>query len=195
MSTTADIIDFWAAAGPEGWYRQDEAFDATIRDRFLPDWEEARAGRREGWVNGPDGALAYLILTDQFPRNMFRGDPRSFATDALALAAARRAVEADWDMGIAEPMRQFFYLPFMHAEDPDAQARCCALIAERLPQTGADNLRHAEAHAWVIDRFGRFPYRNAALERDTSADEAAFLAEGGYGVALRAIDAAPGGQE
>ncbi|MBC7137946.1 MAG: DUF924 domain-containing protein [Defluviimonas sp.] len=187
MAGIREIIAFWAGIGPAGWYVADPAQDERIRAAFLPDWEAARAGQREGWVDGSEGSLAYLILTDQFPRNMFRGDARSFATDPQALAAARRATEAGWDMGVAEPLRQFFYLPFMHSEDPGDQARCARLVAERLPETGASTLLHARAHALVIARFGRFPFRNAALGRETTAAEAAFLAQGGYAAALREV--------
>lgn len=192
MASIQDILAYWAGIGPQGWYAVDPAQDDQIRSAFLPDWEAARAGAREAWVEGTEGSLAYILLTDQFPRNMFRGDGRSFATDRLALAAARLATDASWDMGAAEPLRQFYYLPFMHSEEPADQARCQQLVAARMPETGASTLQHARAHALVIDRFGRFPYRNAALGRDTTAAEEAFLAAGGYGAALREIQARDG---
>jgi len=192
MASTQDILAYWAGIGPAGWYAVEPAQDAQIRDAFLPDWEAALAGEREHWIDGTEGSLAYLILTDQFPRNMFRGDGRSFATDAQALAAARVATDAGWDSGAAEPLRQFFYLPFMHSEVLADQAHCYDLFAARMPETGASNLQHARAHALVIERFGRFPYRNDALGREMTEAEAAFLAEGGYGAALREIQAADG---
>lgn len=192
MAGINDILDYWAGIGPAGWYAVDPAQDAQIREAFLPDWEAALAGQREHWIEGTEGSLAYLILTDQFPRNMFRGDGRSFATDAQALAAARIATAAGWDSGVAEPLRQFFYLPFMHSEVLADQAHCYDLFAARMPETGASNLQHARAHALVIERFGRFPYRNDALGRETTEAEAAFLAEGGYGAALREVQAADG---
>ena len=186
MASIGEITGFWRETGPAGWYSADPALDAAICSRFLPDWEAARDGGREGWCDGPEGALAYLILTDQFPRNMFREDPRAFATDARALAAARRATAAGWDGAIAGAIRQFFYLPFMHAEDPAAQEAGIALFAERMPEAG-ENLLHARAHAEVIRRFGRFPHRNAALGRTTTAEEAAFLAAGGYPALVRQL--------
>jgi len=192
MVTTQDILAYWAGIGPEGWYAVDPQQDVQIRDTFLPDWEAALAGGREHWIDGTEGSLAYLILTDQFPRNMFRGDGRSFATDAQALAAARVATEAGWDVAVAEPLRQFFYLPYMHSELLADQARCQQLVAERMPETGASTLQHARAHALVIQRFGRFPYRNDALGRETTEAEAAFLAGGGYGAALREVQAEDG---
>jgi len=192
MASTEEILAYWAGIGPAGWYAVEPAQDAQIRDAFLPDWEAALAGQREHWVGGTEGSLAYLILTDQFPRNMFRGDARSFATDAQALAAARIATAAGWDSGVAEPLRQFYYLPFMHSEVLADQTECQALVAARMPETGASTLQHARAHALVIERFGRFPYRNAALGRETTEAEATFIAEGGYGAALREVQAAGG---
>lgn len=183
------ILAHWQALGPAGWYAGTPEIDAAIRAAFAPAWAAARDGGHTGWLATAEGALAYLLLTDQFPRNMFRDDPRAFATDALALAAAGQALARGHDLATPEPLRQFFYLPLMHAEDPAAQGRCCRLFAERMPLTGADNLRHARAHAWVIARFGRFPYRNAALGRAEAAGEAGFLAAGGYRAALAAIDA------
>ena len=128
-----------------------------------------------------------MILTDQFPRNMFRGHADSFATDALALQAARTAIAAGHDMAVPEPQRQFFYLPFMHAEDLAVQSECLHLIATRMPTTNASNILHARAHAQVIARFGRFPYRNEALGRQTTPAEAEFIATGGYGAVVQAL--------
>lgn len=187
MASIEEILSYWAGIGPEGWYAVEPAQDDQIRTAFLPDWEAALAGQREGWLDGTEGSLAYLLLTDQFPRNMFRGDGRSFATDPQALAAARMATDAGWDAPVAEPLKQFFYLPFMHSEDIADQARCQELVAARMPETGASTLLHARAHARVIERFGRFPYRNTALGRETTEAEAAFLAEGGYAAALREV--------
>lgn len=196
-SKPAEILGYWQDLGPGGWYAVDPAVDAEIRRRFLADWQAAEGGAFLDWVDGGDGgggggadaqsALAYLLLTDQFPRNMFRGDPRSFATDARARAAAEAAVARGFDLKIPPPLRQFFYLPWMHAEDPAAQARCIAHFAERMPD--ASNLLHARAHARVIDRFGRFPHRNAVLGRESSAAEQAFLDGGGYRQALSEIEA------
>lgn len=181
MTTPEEILDYWLGElTPQDWYAGSAALDAEIRTRFLPDWQAAQTGACEDWVDGAAGALAYILLTDQFPRNMFRGEARAFATDPQAIVAANLAIAAGWDLDAPEPERQFFYLPFMHSEDPRHQAYCLELFGERMPQTGAENLLHARAHQEVIRRFGRFPYRNAALGRDTTPDEAAFLDDGGY---------------
>jgi len=185
--TPAMVVEYWLGLGQAAWYAVNPEVDAEIAARFGPAWEAAAAGGLDGWRADAPGTLGYLILTDQFPRNMFRGEARAFATDARALAAADAAVTAELDRDIPEPERQFFYLPFMHAEDLAAQDRGVALIAERMPQGGASNLLHARAHREVIRRFGRFPYRNAALGRDSTAAEQAFMADGGYGAVLREL--------
>ncbi|MDP2063018.1 MAG: DUF924 family protein [Phaeovulum sp.] len=185
--TPAIVNDFWLRkVGPKGWYSATPALDAEIRAGFEPAWLAVQAGAFADWGATPEGALALLILTDQFPRNMFRDDPRSFAADALAVRIADAAIAAGHDLATPPPARQFFYLPCMHAEDSALQERGIALFAERMP---GDNLRHARAHAAVIARFGRFPWRNAALGRVSSHEEEAFLAEGGYAAALKAIPA------
>ena len=190
MSVTDNILEFWLHdVGPKGWYSVDSEVDAEIVSRYAGEWEAAQRGEREVWCNGPRGTLAYLILTDQFPRNMFRGDPRAFATDDKARHAADVAIGKDWDLKVAEPERQFFYLPFMHSEDKADQDRCCALIESRLPETGNDNILHAHAHREVIQNFGRFPYRNEALGRDMTPEEKEFLSSGGYGAAVRTVKA------
>lgn len=188
MSDPATVLDFWLGElQPAQWYAVDPALDDEIRDQFADLWEAAAAGGLDHWIDGAAGTLAYIVLTDQFPRNMWRGSGRAFATDARALDAARRAVAENWDMHAPEPERQFFYLPYMHSENPDDQAACIALFAARMPETGAANHLHARAHALVIERFGRFPYRNAALGRPTTAAEQAFLDAGGYRAALEEV--------
>lgn len=190
MADPVEVLDYWIGElGPEGWYAGGEAIDADCRARFLDLWQAAADGGLEHWVDGTVGTLAYLILTDQMPRNIHRGTAHAFSTDALALAAAKRAVEQGWDLGAPEPERQFFYLPFEHSEAPEDQDRAVALIEERLPQGGAETLLHARAHREIIGRFGRFPFRNAALGRVSSADEEAFLAEGGYAAVVRKLQA------
>lgn len=181
MGDPAEVLNFWIEdVGEDGWFAGSEALDARIRDRFATQWQAAREGGLDHWVDGTPGCLAFVILTDQMPRNMWRGTARAFATDPQARAAAGRAVAAGWDLGAPEPVRQFFYLPFEHAEDIALQDRCVTLMAERLPRTGAEAVLHARAHAAIIRRFGRFPFRNAALGRATTAEEAAWLASGGY---------------
>lgn len=183
-----EVIDFWLnEVGPNGWYLVDGAVDATIRERFLFSWELARDGGLNDWKLRPDTMFAFLILTDQFPRNMFRENGDAFATDKIARSAAKKAVEKKWDLKIAEPQRQFFYLPLMHSECLADQERCLCLIKTRMPETGDGQLLHAKAHREVIRRFGRFPYRNAALERRDTEPEMAFMQQGGYSVAVQAV--------
>jgi uncharacterized protein (DUF924 family) len=185
--TPEDVLAFWLdECKPEDWYKSDPAFDAKIRDLFVETWQQATQGALGLWLTYPSGALAYIILTDQFPRNMFRDSGKAFATDRLALAAAKMAVDRNWDMKISEPARQFFYLPMMHSENLADQDRAVRLIHARMPETGRNNEDHACAHRAVIRKFGRFPYRNKALGRKTTAAEQAFLDAGGYGAAIRA---------
>jgi len=184
------VLDYWLGeVGPDGWYAGGAALDADCRDRFLDLWQAAMDGGLDHWTDGTVGSLAFLILTDQFPRNMFRGDARAFASDPLARAMAHRATVEGWDLGAPEPERQFFYLPFEHSEDLADQDRAVNLMTERLPETGVETLRHTRAHRLVIERFGRFPFRNAALNRDTTPDEQLFLDAGGYAEALRWVPA------
>jgi uncharacterized protein (DUF924 family) len=188
MANPEEILAFWLdEVGPQGWYEASPELDAKIRERFLADWERARDGGMSLWLTYPSGTLAYIILTDQFPRNMHRGAGAAFATDAIARAAAKMAIDRNWDMRIDEPARQFFYLPLMHSEYLADQERCVRLMMTRMPETGASNLVHARAHREVIRRFGRFPYRNEALARPTHGPEAAFLAAGGYGAMVREL--------
>jgi len=186
-----EVTSYWVdTVGPKGWYAVAPDVDAEIERRFRGTWERAHAGGLEGWKCGPHRSLAYIILTDQFSRNMFRDDPRAFATDALARAVALRAIGHGWDVRVAAPQRQFFYLPLMHSEVLEDQEKAVRLFLTRMPQGGAENLLHARAHREVIRRFGRFPHRNAALGRATTAAEAAYLEGGGYGGVVREMQAA-----
>lgn len=188
--TPQQVSRFWVdEVGPKGWYNGGEALDALIRERFMPAWEAAHAGDLHQWCCDVEGSFGFLILTDQLPRNMFRDEARAFDTDVLARTAAKMAIDRRWDMAIAEPERQFFYLPLMHSENLIDQDRCVRLIVDRLPKSGADNLRHARAHREIIRRFGRFPYRNKALGRMTLPRETEFMEQGGYRAILEEIDA------
>lgn len=190
MSEPEEILAYWLdEVGPKGWYGVDPTLDQAIRDRFMASWERAQEGACSLWLTYPTGVLAYLILMDQFPRNMFRDDPRAFSTDMAALEAAKCAVKKGWDMRVDEPARQFFYLPMMHSENLIDQDRCVRLMLTRMPESGAQNLLHAKVHREVIRQFGRFPYRNAALSRATTPPEASFVAEGGYGAVLQRLSA------
>lgn len=172
LDIAAGIVAFWEAAGPERWFSKNEAFDETIRARYLPLVERATRGELDGWSEEREGALALLLLLDQFPRNLFRGQARAFATDAKALEIARSAVAAGFDMAYDKPLRTFFYLPWMHSETLEDQRRCLELSKN----AGIDTQRSAREHFEIIERFGRFPHRNPALGRRTTPEEAAFLA-------------------
>jgi len=173
----ADVVLFWKEAGPERWFNKNAAFDKEIRERFFDTYEAAAAGKLSDWEQSAQGALALLILLDQFPRNMFRGDARAFATDPLARAITAGAIIRGFDGQVPEELRSFFYLPFEHSEDLADQERCIALNKA----TGdADGLKWAEIHADIIRRFGRFPHRNAALGRTTTPEEQTFLDGGGF---------------
>ena len=175
--TPADIVAFWRDAGPERWYRRDDAFDAEVRRRFLGLWQRAAAGELSSWETSNDGALALVIVLDQFPRNMFRGDARTYASDAQAREVAHRAVERGVDARIDPVLREFLYLPFMHSEHLADQMRCIELSQK----AGlAESAKWAEHHADIIRRFGRFPHRNRILGRATTTEEQAFLDEGGF---------------
>jgi uncharacterized protein (DUF924 family) len=174
--TPAAVIAFWREAGPDRWFNKDTAFDDEIRRRFLALHEAAAAGKLTEWETSAEGALALLILLDQFPRNMFRGQARAFATDPLALAVASRAILNGFD-GTFPDMRSFFYLPFEHSEDLKDQERALTLYKA---SGDADGLRWAEIHADIIRRFGRFPHRNAILGRVSTPEEQKFLDDGGF---------------
>jgi len=190
MAAPEEILEFWLdEVGEEGWYRQNDALDAEIRKRFEQAWRNACEGSYSLWLTYPSGTLAYIILLDQFPRNMFRGEAKAFASDHIALAVAKAAVDRKWDLKIDEPARQFFYLPMMHSESLCDQERCVRLIHERLDKTGTQNLLHARAHREVIRLFGRFPYRNEALHRHSTAPELDYVSAGGYGSTVRELQA------
>lgn len=172
-----DILGFWRNAGPARWFTKAHAFDEAIRLKFEPVHHRAARGEYDHWVQTPEGALALLILLDQFPRNLYRGSAHAFATDPKARAIATAAVEAGFDR-MAEPeLRQFFYLPFEHSEDLTDQDFGLALAAEA---GDPELVKGAGLHREVIARFGRFPHRNAVLGRTTTTEEQEFLDEGGF---------------
>jgi uncharacterized protein (DUF924 family) len=176
-STASEIVSFWQVAGPKAWFKKDENFDSEIRRRFLGTHEQAAEGLLRSWEESAEGALALLILLDQFPRNMFRNSPRMFASDLLARAIAAGAIVRGFDAQVDKEMRGFFYLPFEHSENMEDQVRS---VAFNKATDDADGLKWAELHADIIRRFGRFPHRNAALGRSTTPEEQAFLDEGGF---------------
>ncbi len=190
MVAPEEVLAFWLdECEPSDWYKSDPELDRKIAEKFVDIWREATEGALGLWLTYASGTLAYIILTDQFSRNMFRDTGQAFATDGLARAAAKMAIDRRWDMRIDEPARQFFYLPLMHAENLCDQDRAVRLIHARLPETGHNNRDHACAHRAVIRDFGRFPYRNDALGRKTTKAEQVFLDAGGYGAAIRAQQA------
>jgi uncharacterized protein (DUF924 family) len=174
--TAAEVVAFWRDAGPGKWFRGGDAFDAACRER-LGDAHHAAARRElDGWSSTAEGALALLLLLDQIPRNIFRGSGHAFATDGLARHVAQLAVDAGHDAAYEPALRAFFYLPFEHSESLADQERSVALFAA----LGDANYRdYATAHRDIIVRFGRFPHRNAALGRDTTPEERAWLDAGG----------------
>jgi uncharacterized protein (DUF924 family) len=170
--TPNDVITFWTQAGPALWFAVDRDFDARLRWTFFGAHQAAARGDLDDWQATPDGALALILLLDQFPRNIFRGLARAFSTDANALSVAHRAIEAGFDAHYEPPLRRFFYLPMMHAEDLAEQDFCI----EKCRACGdEEGVKFGLIHRADIARFGRFPYRNAVLGRANTADEAAFL--------------------
>ena len=185
MPTSAsDVLDFWFGREDdpgyggfrEAWFRKDEAFDAAVRDRFGGLYEEAAAGGLDGWREDAKNCLALVIVLDQFPRNMFRGDARTHATDAEALEAAAYAVDRGLDRELPPLQRMFLYMPYMHSEDVGDQRRSTALAEEA---GGPDVTEYAVGHRDIVERFGRFPHRNAVLGRETTPEEAEFLTQPG----------------
>ncbi|GGO25475.1 hypothetical protein GCM10010991_05160 [Gemmobacter aquaticus] len=190
MSDPVEVLDYWLdAVGPEGWYAGGVELDDEIRTLWADLWNAAREGGLDHWVDGAAGTLAYIILCDQFPRNMWRGEAKAFATDPLALAAARKALAHGWDLRAPEPERQFFYMPFEHSEDPEDQVLAVELMEDRLP-ADPELALHARAHQAIIARFGRFPYRNDALGRHSTTEETLFMREGGYASIVKDLRAA-----
>jgi len=170
------VVRFWRDAGADRWFSKSDAFDRTFRERFLSLHEAAARGELDGWTQSAEGALGLLILLDQFPRNAFRGTARMYATDAQARQVTHLAVENGLDEQIEMDLRVFVYLPFSHSENLEDQRRAVALNRK----IGQSSLEHALEHADIIERFGRFPHRNALLDRSTTAQEQAFLDAGGF---------------
>ncbi len=171
-----DIQNFWFyEIGPNRWFAEDPALDALIRERYLPTYEQAAQGEMWGWEETPEGALALLLLLDVFPRRMFRETARAYESDDLALELARRSIIRHFDDRIDKSFKLFFYLPFAHSESLGDQRLSVFYIRERTKDEAW--VASAEWRLQTIQRFGRFPHRNAALRRETTPEEAAFLAE------------------
>jgi uncharacterized protein (DUF924 family) len=172
-----EVLHFWFDEHPKDWFVKNPAFDTEIRSRFLGLHEAAAAGRLAHWADQGRSCLALVIVLDQFPRNMFRGEARAFATDSLARAAARVILERGWDQQMTQEEQLFAYLPFEHSESLADQNLSCALMKD----FGAEQLRYAIRHREIIERFGRFPHRNGLLGRESSAAEIEFLQQPGSG--------------
>lgn len=177
-SGPADVVAFWRDAGEKKWFNKDEAFDRLIAERFAALHGEAAAGRLSHWGESAEGALALILLLDQFSRNLFRGAAHAFAQDKMAVDVARKALDAGFDREVDPQLRLFFYMPFMHSEAIADQARCVSLFHELIGAT--EGLKYALEHAEIIRRFGRFPHRNAVLGRHTTPAERSFLDGGGF---------------
>lgn len=183
-NTAREVLDFWFGApgsvdygkSRNEWFKNSDAFDARIRERFLLTYEAARAGELMHWRDSPLTLLALIIVCDQFPRNLFRDTARAFESDAMALDHAQRMVKLGWDVRLNAVERQFTYLPFEHSEDMAMQRESMRLFGQLAREPGhAPLLEWARKHAVIIERFGRFPHRNAVLGRASTAEEAAFL--------------------
>ena len=170
------VIEFWKNAGEKKWFSKSSEFDSEFRTKFLDAHLAAAARKLDDWAGDPQGALALVVLLDQFPRNCFRDTAHMFATDPLARLFAKRAIDAGFDARVEKTIRLFFYMPLMHSEDLADQDRSVALF-EKL---GPDLVKYAVTHRDIVARFGRFPHRNASLARDATPEEKAFLDAGGF---------------
>lgn len=179
IATAETILEFWFSDQVRPlWFNATAAFDQALTEQFQATWQAAAAGALEFWVDTPSGALALVIVLDQFPLNMFRGRPESFATEAQARTVARQAIDRGLDQALADSQKAFLYLPFMHSEDLADQDYCVALFS----QAGlVDSLKWTHHHRELIRRFGRFPHRNAILGRQSTPEELDYLrAEGAF---------------
>ncbi|MBL8581125.1 MAG: DUF924 family protein [Rhizobiaceae bacterium] len=172
----AEVTAFWREAGPEQWFTKDEVFDAHFRETLRDQHFAAARRELDHWMEHPEGALALMILLDQYPRNCFRGTGHMYATDPLARSFARKALAAGHDMRVEEAIRAFFYLPFSHSENLADQE----IAVEKARPMGTDYLEHAIGHRDIVARFGHFPHRNRLLGRETTPEEQAFLDAGGF---------------
>jgi uncharacterized protein (DUF924 family) len=170
------LIEFWRDAGPSLWFARNASFDAEFRSRFLGQHEAARLGECNDWLGDAFGALALVILLDQFPRNAFRGTARMYLTDVQARLVAEQAIKAGFDARIPPALRLFFYLPFAHSEDLADQDKS---LRFSIP-LGPEYIKHAQEHRDIIRRFGRFPHRNKLLGRTPTDEEKRYLEEGGF---------------
>lgn len=197
MLAPVDVLTFWFGevqdngTAQEGisarWWKKSDAFDAECRERFQPSIEAALAGKLDDWTKSPEGRTAFIVLLDQFSRNVFRGTARSFGSDALALTQSKQAVAAGEQYKVPVCYGYFMLMPYMHSEALADQERCVELFQELADKTPAGPAREsvsgavgfAEKHRDIVRRFGRFPHRNAILERESTPEEAEFLKQPG----------------
>ena len=179
---SGDVVTFWREAGSEKWFTKDAAFDRAIADRFGELHAKAAAGHLADWASTPEGALALVLLLDQFSRNLYRNDARAYAQDEMARSCAGEAIQRGDDLGFIPVQRQFLYMPFEHSEALADQDYAVELMGslENFEETAGLGA-WAEKHRDIIRRFGRFPHRNALLGRESTPDEAEFLKRPGAG--------------
>lgn len=176
-----EILEFWRSAGPQRWFAKSAEFDEEVRARYRETHFAAARRALDSWITTPEGALALILLLDQFPRNLWRACAHAWATDPLALSVARRGVSQSFDRQGPQDLRVFWYLPFEHSESLADQDRCVRLMQDWADEGGdAEFLKWAHVHRDVIVQFGRFPHRNGALGRQTTPEEQAFLDAGGF---------------
>lgn len=177
MDKANSVVKFWLDAGPEAWFSQNDAFDRSLHTNFGTLHQQAAPGELDDWQETATGSLALILILDQFSRNMFRNDAKSFAQDAAALQLAKSGLDRGFDLQVDPSLQQFFFMPLMHSEAIEDQQRCVRLFyAASMP----DNLPHAITHRDIIARFGRFPHRNKVLGRPSSTAEQKFLDDGGF---------------
>ena len=183
------ILNFWLdEVGPNCWYSSDDSLDGLIEQNFKETFEYILSGGNSLWLTYPSGALAYIIVLDQFSKNIFRGSKKSFAADRIALAASKQSIKYEFDLKINEPARQFFYLPLMHSENLYDQEKCIRQILQKLPLSGHNLLKHARAHRELIRSYGRFPNRNSQLGRANTHFEQEYFEHGGYQAVLSRVN-------
>ena len=183
------ILNFWLdEVGPNSWYSSDDSLDSLIERKFKKTLEYILSGGHSLWLTYPSGALAYIIVLDQFSRNIFRGSKSSFDADRVAVAASKQSIKYKFDLKIDEPARQFFYMPLMHSENLYDQEKCIRQILQKLPLSGYNLLKHARAHRELIRSYGRFPNRNSQLGRINTLFEQEYFDHGGYQAVLSRIN-------
>lgn len=188
MSQAKEILDFWFGTPNDAdygqprkmWFTKNPEFDEEVELRFLSHYQQAATGQLDEWKTSPQGCLALIILLDQFPRNLFRGQPKAFATDSLALAYTKHAITQGFDQELLPLQRWFIYMPFEHSESIEHQHQSIELFQKLCEQENlTEPLDYANRHFKVIERFGRYPHRNDILGRETTPEEAEFLKQPG----------------